>query len=254
MSDPQTTNQPQQPQEGQQQQQPQGGQQQQQDVNPGLIPQGNQQQPQEGQQDQQQPQEGQRPEWLPEKFNDPAELAKAYQELESKLGKPPEEPVDFQAIQQSLIRGEEINDSQKAALEKAGIPESFFQQWAEGQRALVSQQTNEVLNVVGGKESYEAMMQWAAQNLGKEEQAAYNKIMETNDIHQIKTVVQGLQARYAAAKGHEPNLFNGRPAPASSYGFQSQGEMLAAMKDPRYKSDSRYREDVAARVANSKFF
>ena len=27
-----------------------------------------------------------RPEWLPEKFNDPAELAKSYTELESKLG------------------------------------------------------------------------------------------------------------------------------------------------------------------------
>ena len=27
-----------------------------------------------------------RPEWLPEKFNDPAELAKSYSELDSKLG------------------------------------------------------------------------------------------------------------------------------------------------------------------------
>lgn len=252
MSDPQTTNQPQQPQEGQQQQ-PQEGQQQQ-DVNPGLIPQGNQQQPQEGQQGQQQPQEGQRPEWLPEKFNDPAELAKAYQELESKLGKPPEEPVDFQAIQQAIIRGEEIDEGQKAALEKSGIPEEFFQQWAEGQRALVRQQTNEVYQLAGGEEPYKAMMQWAVQNLGKEEQVAYNKLMETNDIHQIKTVVQGLQARYAAAKGHEPTLFNGRPAPASSYGFQSQGEMVAAVKDPRYWTDSQYRAEAELRMINSKFF
>ena len=32
-----------------------------------------------------------RPEWLPEKFNDPADMAKAYSELEGKLGKGEEE-------------------------------------------------------------------------------------------------------------------------------------------------------------------
>ena len=36
-----------------------------------------------------------RPEWLPEKFNDPAELAKSYNELESKLG----------AKQEDIIKG-----------------------------------------------------------------------------------------------------------------------------------------------------
>ena len=33
------------------------------------------------------PTEISRPEWLPEKFNDPADMAKAYSELEGKLGK-----------------------------------------------------------------------------------------------------------------------------------------------------------------------
>ena len=35
-----------------------------------------------------------RPEWLPEKFKDPADMAKAYSELEKKLGQPKEEATE----------------------------------------------------------------------------------------------------------------------------------------------------------------
>lgn len=201
-------------------------------------------------------QEATRPEWLPEKFQDPAELAKAYQELEKKLGQPqqPQQQVDFNAIQQALASGEDIPQEQREALQHVGIPEDFVTQWAEGQKAVVSQQTNDVLNAVGGKDAYDQMLAWAGQNLDKNEIEAYNKIMQTNDVNQIKATVRGLQARYAAANGNEPSLFNGKPAPASSRGYQSQGEMLEAMKDPRYKSDSAFREEVAQRVANSTFF
>lgn len=228
----------------------------------GIPPQEGPQAPQEGQPPQA-PQEGQqvpeRPEWLPDKFQGPEDLARAYQELEQKLGQPPEEPqpqqqVDFNSIQQAITNGEEIPEAQREALKQVGIPDDFIQQWAEGQKAVVSQQTQQVLNAVGGKEAYDQMIAWAGQSLDKNEAAAYNKIMQSNDVHQVTAAVRGLQARYAAAMGNEPSLFNGRPAPASSRGFQSQGEMLQAMKDPKYKSDSAYREEVAQRVANSKFF
>ena len=42
--------------------------------------------------------EGDRPEWLPEKFESPEAMAKAYQQLESKLGSASSEDDDFEAV------------------------------------------------------------------------------------------------------------------------------------------------------------
>ncbi|CLP71539.1 Uncharacterised protein [Mycobacterium tuberculosis] len=65
--------------------------------------------------------------------------------------------------------------------------------------------------------------------------------------------ILGLKARYDAANGSEPTLLGGN-AKASEDVFRSTAELTAAMKDPRYKKDPAYREDVKQKLARSNIY
>ena len=95
------------------------------------------------------------------------------------------------------------------------------------------------------------MMQWAKQNLNAQEIDAYNVTVNGRDIEQTKLAVMGLQARYSAAEGIEPNLVRGRSAGEAKGGYRSWAEVTTAMKDPRYQSDEAFRNDVQNKISNS---
>ena len=89
-----------------------------------------------------------RPEWLPEKFNSPEDLANAYQNLEQKLSQGSQEAddvssdeneefleeaeryveakgLDFGSLSAEYAREGELSSESYQALEEAGIPKSF---------------------------------------------------------------------------------------------------------------------------------
>jgi hypothetical protein len=228
----------------------------------------------------------QRPEWLPPKFNSPEDLAKAYSELERKLGQggsqenqPSQETnqedtkpsgdflqsqqqatdqladkgLDFSEFQREYMEQGGLSDDSYAKLEQAGFSRSFVESWIAGQEALVAQVRNDVFSTVGGEENYQHMVQWAVQSLSPQEIEAFNQAVESGSIAQAKMAVAGLFARFQDAAGSEPNLLVGDRASPSA-GFRSQDEMIRAMRDPRYKTDAAYRADVERKVAAASFF
>jgi hypothetical protein len=221
-----------------------------------------------------------RPDWLPEKFKSPEDMAKAYSELESKLGQgSPEETEDafdgteysgsesasevselldnrgleFDVFQQEYAETGELSPEAYAALEEAGFSESMVDSWIAGQDALASQMTTSMQSIVGGGEAYTEMVTWAAQNLPPEEVQAYNATMDTQDPNMVRLAVQGLYARYRSEA--EPNLMQGGTGAVSTGGkFESTAELTAAMSDPRYAKDPAYRQAVADKLAKSSLF
>ena len=205
-----------------------------------------------------------RPEWLPEGFNSPEELAKAYAELSSKADpktgdEDKEDDVDPKAevaessdklskFSQEFFTSGKLSDKSYDQLAKMGIGKDIVDQFIAGQQAVMTQAEAEVLSAVGGKDSYNKVIDWARQSLKEEEILAYNKAVESGDRSQMLFAVQGLHARFVA-NNNEPKLIAGRPAKTS--GFASTAEMVKAMSDPRYKNDPAYREEVARRVATS---
>jgi hypothetical protein len=218
-----------------------------------------------------------RPDWLPEKFKSAEDMAKAYSELESKLGQPQQQQeteevavtgeesssevaelldnkgLDFDVFQQEYNETGQLSPDAYQALEEAGFPESMVDSWIAGQNALASQMTTEMYDVAGGGEQYAEMVQWAADNLPDNEVNAYNATMESGDPNLIRLAVQGLNARYRSEA--EPTLLQGGTGAVSTGGrFDSTAELTAAMSDPRYAKDPAYRQTVADKLAKSSLF
>jgi hypothetical protein len=224
-----------------------------------------------------------RPEWLPEKFKNAEDMAKAYGELENKLGQsennnnkdsePNKEEVkkddadlsidkaekavenaglDMSSLQQEYNEGGQLADKSYDALEKAGIPRDYVDAFIKGQEAIAQQTSNTLKQEVGGAESYNNMMTWASNNLSEAEVNAYNSTVNGKDIEATKLAIAGLNARFKNAEGVEPNLQTGnRPSTSNAPGYRSWAEVTAAMSDARYTSDNAYRADVQAKLKNS---
>jgi hypothetical protein len=221
-----------------------------------------------------------RPEWLPQKFKSAEDLAKAYQELEKKIGgqnpeapapevppaappadpsKPPEEPLDqlgeFKKYTDEFSKSGQLSEQSYKELLDRGIPKILVDQYIANYRSAAGSQTAaieaQIVASVGGPQEYAAMQVWASNNFSKEEIEAFNATMETNDPKLMAFAVQSLKARYQS--NAEPKLISAQ-SNSKPTGFRSMAELTAAMRDPRYAMDPAYRADVAAKMKASTLF
>jgi len=219
--------------------------------------------------------ESTRPEGLPDKFESVEAMAKSYAELESKLGQPKEEApkeeakaeptndleiadkavesagLNMEALTQEYADNGELAEQSYEALAKAGIPKETVDQFIAGQQAVATQQQSEVKSLVGGDDAYIEMTAWAQQNLTEAEVDAYNQAVNAGDMETIKLAVTGLQARFTAANGSDPQLVAGKAGATSNAGYQSWAQVQADMSKPEYSKDPAFQAEVQAKLANS---
>jgi len=211
-----------------------------------------------------------RPEWLPDKFQSPEEMAKAYQELQAKMSQgtpkdnaPPtpesggeesdeEEyysemsPEALATYSEEYNKNGELSDATFQNIEEEyGIPRSVAEAYIEGQKALQDNFQTSIMGEVGGEDNYKAMIQWATSTLPIEEQKAFDNTIMSQDENAIRMAVRGVWSRYNATKG---TLIQGDTPSTGTGGFQSIAEVTAAMKDPRYKKDPAYRNQIQQRL------
>lgn len=212
-----------------------------------------------------------RPDWLPEKFKDPADLAKAYAALESKLGKPaeaevaPEDPLAIKAApppvedpdtfiesySKEFMESGKLSDASYDALKAKGFSKKMVDGFIAGQQAILEQSRNQVFGLAGGEDGYKEMLSWAGQNLNKNEIDAFNKAVTSGDRDMINMAVTGLAARHKTAQG--PKLLQGQSSGGTREGFASRSELAKAVADPRYNNDPAYRRRVEEKLAISRF-
>jgi hypothetical protein len=223
-----------------------------------------------------------RPEWLPGKFKSPEDMAKAYGELEGKLGQsentkesePTKEEtkkdnadlsidkaekavenagLDMSSLQQEYNEGGQLADKSYDALEKAGIPRDYVDAFIKGQEAIASQTSNTLKQEVGGTDAYNNMMNWASDNLNEADINSFNKTVNGKDIEATRLAIQGLNARYKNNVGDEPSLQTANKSTSTNApGYRSWAEVTSAMNDERYASDEAYRADVQNKLNNSR--
>ncbi len=207
-----------------------------------------------------------RPEWLDEKFESPEDLAKAYNELqkkqsskESKAKKeeaPAEEEVvslnsSVQKATEEFAETGELTDKTFIELEKAGLPRSFVEAYIAGQESISTSQALDIQNEIGGNANYNAMSDWASENLSDSDLDGFNSIVENGTIEQAKMAVKGLYAQYISAGGQPPELAQGGTSGSSVKPFGSAAQVTEAMRDPRYSKDPAFRDTVEKRLAVS---
>lgn len=224
---------------------------------------------------------GDRPEWLPEKFKSAEDMAKAYSELEKKMGGKPDsnaeqeveetpDPqtteasevakvldkagVDFDTLQAEYAANGSIGEESYKQLEEAGFPQQLVDSWIAGQQSLANDINAQVFSSVGGEEQYYQMIEWAGESLPPAEIDAFNKAMDSGDMSMVNMAVNGLAARYRSEVGTEPQLIQGETTGNSGGSFNSAAELTAAMRDPRYQNDPAYRQSVAQKLSRSNVF
>jgi hypothetical protein len=198
------------------------------------------------------PQEN-RPGWLPEKFQNAEDMAKAYSELEKKIGtKTGITPDAFQKYSEEFIANGDLSDESVKAVSSLGIPEEIVRAYVEGQKAVMDANINSIYGMAGGEPQYQSMLEWAADALPDAEVDAFNDIIGSGNMNTIRMAVQGLKARFEQSNGVKGRLIQGETSGSSgSSAFRSIAEIVSAMKDPRYAKDPAYRQDVEQRVALS---
>lgn len=208
------------------------------------------------------------------KYKTPEELEKGYIELQKAFSgrkpdettTPPPDPnatpeaalvtkagLDMEVLTKEYTEAGELSEASLTALAAIGVTKDVVTTYFRGQEALAQREIAEVQAFAGGKESYEAMVTWAGQNMTKPEITAYNAAM-TGDTETRKMAIEALKSKYVAKTGSGPKVIVGdgtSPAPA---GYESKAQMTSDMKDPRYAKDPAYRAAVERKIAKTTAF
>lgn len=222
-----------------------------------------------------QPKKAQKPEHVPDKFwneekgeVDFAGWAKSTRELEARFTRQQQQqkqqtPTDndpasgndtvdpFTSAAAEYERTGELSADARAALVKAGVPEHIIDVYLSGLKAQEQMMLSEAHAITGGEDNYNAMVQWARENLSEAEIDAFDAAI--SDPMQRKSAIEGLYARFQLHGNFEGTPVQGQaPRGVSGEMFRSRHEMQAAMSDPRYlKGDRAFHAEVQMKMANA---
>lgn len=218
-----------------------------------------------------------RPAWLDPRFESPEKMAEAYRALEQKLGAPakpagekpadkaPEAPAapqtgltdaELAAYGREVVSSGKLSDASYAALAAKGIPRALADAHVEGIQLKRERLMQDAVKPFGGADGYKAAAEWAVANLSPAAQAQYNADVNSGDPGRVQYAVEGLKARFDAARGAQPTLLHGRRAgtsQATGGGFQTFEQQVAAQSDPRYNVDPAYTQEVHRMVRESTY-
>lgn len=228
-----------------------------------------------------------RPAWLPENFKSPEDLAKSYKEAQAELtrlkqGIAPDEQaspapaaegqkttanpktddltikaeevvanagLDFDKLADEFATEGKLSDNSYAALEKQGIPKNVVDDFIRLKQGEAASVRSEVVGLAGGEESFQQMVQWASSNYKDVE--AYNKMVSSGDVAQMRMAVIALKSAYVSANGAEPKLQMAGGSPTAGDVYMSDLEMVADMQKPEYRSDPAFRRKVEEKVTRT---
>jgi len=124
------------------------------------------------------------------------------------------------------------------------------------QEAIATQTEQEVLASVGGQAAFDTIADWAGgPNGDKSLTDAFNMAIDTGNGEMLKVAALALKASYEASNGslgHSSVLKGQAPVQASGEGYHSRQEMLDDFQNPRYQTDSAFREAVGKKMKFTK--
>ena len=227
-----------------------------------------------------------RPSWLDPKFETPEAMAKAYDELQSKLGQKPKAPdldrvrggeeqpdrsgqeyneptpsqsflpgveaSEVEAISQYAWENRSLSDEHYQKLEAAGYDRQLVDDYMAGQFARADAAEAQLVEIGGGEQQVEAMFEWATNNMTEQQIAGYNEMFDRGGPEAMMAM-ENLRSKYensGAALGYR-GVQGANAAFSDVQTFQSSAEVIEAMNDPRYQRDPAYRQEVMRRLQRS---
>ena len=232
-------------------------------------------------------QESQEPELLLGKFKSQDELAKAYQELEKKLGQPQQEStqddaapsgytveqatelygseavealngkgINLAELMWQADNGEDISEHYDTLAETFNVPRQVVENYVSKAQAsdageveaLSDQDAAQIKAMAGGEQGFAELSNWAKDNLQPDELSSYNAVVDSGNKAAIEWAIKAMMARRAAPDAVvEPKLYGGGE-PAPSKRFESQQQVLDAMNKRNERGQRLYDVDEAYRA------
>ena len=170
--------------------------------------------------------------------------------------------LDYNEIHEEVTNNGQLSEETYQKLAEKGLSKNVVDSYIAGRQSKVSSESQEVdqftsqmIELVGGEESFNQMADWASQSLSEQELNDYNEAVSSGDPFKAHKAVMDLQGKYEKAFGKSPNLVRGNKSKSTQpQGFKSNAELVRAMQDARYKTDPAYRQEVQQKLANSELF
>ena len=152
-----------------------------------------------------------------------------------------------------------LSDEMYERLSKAGLTKNLVDSYLKGVReevgfdapaaTLTDAEIADVKSIANGEEGYQLLMNWAGNNLSKEDQDNYDQVLTTGNKTAIKFAVKALMGQYEDANGRDSKIVTGKESPQESY--RSMAEVVRDMNKPEYTQDQAFRDDVIRKLASS---
>ena len=156
-----------------------------------------------------------------------------------------------------------LTDEMYEQLNKAGLNKTLVDSYLEGVRAqsgienapeaavLNEQEIAEVKSIAGGEDGYEALMNWASDNMSDADAKNFDEVIETGNKAAVTFAVKALMAQYEDAVGRDSTLLQGKSPDNSGDVYRSMAEVVRDMNNPEYDRDPAVRADVQKKLERS---
>lgn len=191
----------------------------------------------------------------PEAPQDPPEATEPPEDKPQDPPKVPEGSLQdaLDAYGQEYAKNGGLSEKSYQDLQAKGLSKQAVDAYILGAKAQADAYARDLAESVGGPDQLKGLLKWAEQGLSEAEQAAVNKTITSMDAGASKLLLAGIQARYTAAVGQDPQLVQGEAAGTSggTKPFTSAHAVAEAMRDPRYREDPSYQAEVYRRLSIS---
>tara|TARA_R100000458_G_C8266917_1_gene241932 strand:+ start:254 stop:1138 length:885 start_codon:yes stop_codon:yes gene_type:complete len=157
-----------------------------------------------------------------------------------------------------------LSDDMYSKLAEAGLPKGVVDNYLDGVRQSTAtlestqppienfsqQDVDDVRSIAGGAEGYDALMEWAADNLNEVDADNFDQVLDTGNKAAISFAIKALMSQYEEAAGRDSDLIQGKKA-AAPEGYRSMAEVVRDMNNPAYETDDAYRDDVRRKLQSS---
>lgn len=184
-----------------------------------------------------------------EQSQDKEEAKQEPEQVEEKLE---EKGFNYKELEQEYFNNNgELTKETKEKLNKIGFSDDFINDFIEGKKAIYEQEINDLAQTVGGRDEYNSLIDWAGKNLEPETIQAVNEIRDKNILKMF--ILPVLKEKMEEKEGVLPSVrVKGTGQAITAEVFESQQEMFAAMRDPRYSKDPAYQAKVTAKIRASR--
>lgn len=158
---------------------------------------------------------------------------------------------DYAALEQEYFENGELTKETREKLNKIGFSDDFINDFINGKKAIYEQEINEMAAVVGGRETYNTVIDWAGKNLDAELVQAINSVRDKTLIKEF--ILPSLKNRMEEKEGVLPKtIIQGSANPPAEDLFESREQMYAAIRDERYRKDPAYVAKVTRKIKASR--